>query len=395
MRLALFTDTYAPEINGVARTLEKWENYLRSRDIPCLVFAPQPESALHNEATVTRFASLRFFLYPECRLALPNPIHIHCALQSFQPTIVHVATPFNLGLCGIHYARKRRLPLVASYHTHFDRYLAFYNTRWMVKMLWRYMEWFHQECRYIFVPSESTLQELKERGWDENRLAVWTRGIDTKSFHPGTDRDTLLARHQLSRHSFIVLYVGRLAPEKNLDCAIAAFAKFQRDVCNDAVFVIAGDGPSMQTLKQQASREGISACFLGFTAMPELRQWYAAADVMLFPSPTETFGNVVLEAMACGTAVICADTGGVVNTVTHEWNGLRCEPGSADAFSTALERLYRDPELRKRYAARGLAHSLRQSWDAIFGELLANFQKAELEAEAEAAARSTNRHTRG
>ncbi|WP_338066281.1 glycosyltransferase family 1 protein [Paenibacillus montanisoli] len=293
MRIALFTDTYAPEINGVARTLEKWENYLRSRDIPCLVFAPQPESALQQEATVTRFASLPFFLYPECRLAFPNPIHIHRALHSFQPTIVHVATPFNLGLCGLHYARKHRLPLVASYHTHFDRYLAFYNTRWMVKMLWRYMEWFHQDCRFIFVPSESTLQELRGRGWDENRLAVWTRGIDTKRFHPGADKDALVARHRLSRHSFIVLYVGRLAPEKNLDCAIAAFAKFQRDICKDAIFVIAGDGPSMQTLKQQASREGISVCFLGFTAMPALQQWYAAADVMLFPSPTETFGNVV------------------------------------------------------------------------------------------------------
>ncbi|MBP3965723.1 glycosyltransferase family 4 protein [Paenibacillus lignilyticus] len=392
MRLALFTDTFTPEVNGVARTLERWEQYLRRRDIPCLVFAPQPAAAAHEEPQpmVTRFASMPFFLYPECRLALPNPIHINRTLQAFRPTLIHVATPFNLGLCGIHYAHKHRIPLVASYHTHFDRYLAFYNTRWMVKMLWRYMEWFHQECRFIFVPSASTLLELKERGWDEHRLAVWTRGMDTKSFHPNVDKAALLAQYQIPKDRFIVLYVGRLAPEKNVDCAIAAFAKFKREVCNDATFVIAGDGPSMNTLKQQAAREGISTCFLGFTAMPALQQWYAAADVMLFPSPTETFGNVVLEAMACGTPVICADTGGVVDTVVHEWNGLRCEAGNADAFRSALERMYRNPELRKRFTARGLAHSLRQSWDAIFEELLMRFRQAE-----SAVPSSTNRHTRG
>ncbi|MFC4811010.1 glycosyltransferase family 4 protein [Paenibacillus sp. GCM10023250] len=392
MRLALFTDTFAPEINGVARTLERWTNYLQARDIPCLVFAPDPASSASPEASpfVERFASMPFFLYPECRLALPNPIHVRRALDAFRPTVIHVATPFNMGLFGIHYAKKHRIPLVASYHTHFDRYLAFYNIQWMVKMLWRYIYWFHQDCRYIFVPSKSTLQDLKERGWDENRLAVWTRGVDTKSYHPNVDKPQLLASHGLKNSSYIVFYAGRLAPEKNADVAISAFAKFTRDVCKDAVLVIAGDGPSFEQLKQQALEEGVDARFLGFSAMPELQRWYAAADVFLFPSPTETFGNVVLEAMACGTPVVCADTGGVTDTVRHEWNGLRCEPGNVDAFASALERLYRDESLRSRMSARGLAHSMRQSWDAIFDELLARVAEASFAEE-----RSQIRHIRG
>ncbi|WP_219838649.1 glycosyltransferase family 1 protein [Paenibacillus sp. R14(2021)] len=392
MRLALFTDTFAPDVNGVARTLERWSDYLRAQNIPCLVFAPDPayDKSYQASSTVERFASLPFFLYPECRLALPNPLHVRRALDAFKPTVIHVATPFNMGLFGIHYAKKHHLPLVASYHTHFDRYLAFYNIQWMVKMLWRYINWFHADCRYIFVPSKSTLQVLKERGWDEKRLAVWTRGIDTKSYHPNVDRALWRAKHGISPDSYVVLYVGRLAPEKNADTAIAAFAKFQRDVCRNAVLVMAGDGPSMETLKQQALREGVNVRFLGFTALPELQQWYAGSDVFLFPSSTETFGNVVLEAMACGTPVICADTGGVVDTVQHEWNGLRCEPGNADSFSKALERIYRDEGLQSRFRARGLAHSMRQSWDAIFEELLTKVREA-----SEPEVRSLIRHIRG
>lgn len=392
MRVALFTDTYAPDVNGVARTLERWSAYLRSRGIPCLVFAPDPASPASYEASpfVERFASFPFFLYPECRLALPNPLHVRRALDEFAPTIIHVATPFNMGLLGIRYAKKHRIPLVASYHTHFDRYLAFYNIHWMVKMLWRYINWFHADCRSIFVPSNSTLLELKERGWDENRLAVWTRGVDTKSYHPNVDRASLFAKHGIPENPFTVFYAGRLAPEKNADVAIAAFAKFQREACKDAVLVLAGDGPSMDALRAQALHAGINVHFLGFTHMPELQQWYAAADAFLFPSSTETFGNVVLEAMACGTPVICADTGGVTDTVQHEWNGLLCEQGNADAFSAALVRLYRDEALRGRITARGLAHSLRQSWDAIFDELLERFDLA-----ADPGGRSSIRHING
>jgi glycosyltransferase involved in cell wall biosynthesis len=372
MRLAIFTDTYEPDVNGVARSLGRWADYLRRKGIPCLVFAPDPAARGSNAfaPSVERFASFPFFLYPECRLALPNPGHIRRTLEAFRPTLIHVATPFNLGLCGLHYARKYNVPLIASYHTHFDRYLPFYNLQWMVKMLWRYLNWFHHDCRTIFVPSNSTLTELKNRGWDESRLAVWTRGIDTNAYHPGGDRDSWLTSRGISPDRFVVLYVGRLAPEKNVDVALAAFAKFQRDVCPEAVFVLAGDGPSADVLRQQAEQMRIPAHFLGFTGLPELRCWYAASDVFLFPSPTETFGNVVLEAMACRTPVVCADTGGVTDTVVHEVTGLRCTSGDPGAFAAALSRLYRSPALRERLAARGLAYSLRQSWDAIFETLL-------------------------
>ncbi len=372
MRLALFTDTYEPDVNGVARTLGRWADYLRRQGAAVKVFAPDPAGGAASYAhfrSVERFASMPFFLYPECRLAFPNARSIRRALASFRPTLVHVATPFNLGLCGIHYARKYNVPLIASYHTHFDRYLPFYNLQWMVKMLGRYMAWFHQDCTRIFVPSRAAREELIQNGWASERLDVWSRGLDGKAFHPGGDREAWLSENGMDPGRFTVFYAGRLAPEKHVDIAIDAFSSFRKRSCPDAQLVLAGDGPSFSQLRDRCEREELPVRFLGFTAGESLRRWYAAADVFLFPSSTETFGNVVLEAMACGTPVIAADAGGVTDTVRHMENGLRCEPGSSAAFREALEKLYRDAALRDRLAKKGIAYASRQSWDAIFADL--------------------------
>lgn len=372
MRLALFTDTYVPDVNGVARTLKRWIDYLKRQGIESMVFAPDSPEDPHEYRSlnsVERFASMPFLLYPECRLALPNPLHIRRALQQFKPTLIHVATPFNLGLCGIHYARKHDIPLIASYHTNFDQYLPFYNLQWMAKLLWAYLEWFHRDCGTIFVPSKSTYSDLTRRGWNTERMEIWSRGIDTSAYHPEVNRDEFLAGHEIGNDKFIVLYVGRLAPEKSVETAIEAFASFQRSVCPESVMVLAGDGPSMEMLRKKCQDEQADARFIGFTTLPELQRWYAAADVFLFPSPTETFGNVVLEAMACGTPVICADKGGVADTVEHGVNGLRCSPHTQE-FADALELLYRNENVRRSMAAKGRAYSLKQSWDTIFEKLL-------------------------
>jgi glycosyltransferase involved in cell wall biosynthesis len=378
MRVALFTDTFEPDVNGVARTLDRWTDYLKRQGAEVLVLAPDPASGKlsgKTSSSVERFVSLPFFLYPECRLALPNPIHIRRALKEFSPTIIHVATPFNLGLCGIHYARKLHIPLVASYHTHFDQYLPFYNLQWMAKLLWRYMEWFHHDCRSIYVPSHSTHQDLLDKGWDASRLEIWSRGMDTEVFHPNVDREEWLCQQGIDSSRFVVLYVGRLAPEKNVDIALDAFAEFRRNTCPEAVFVIAGDGPSAESLKERCRREGIDARFIGFTALPDLQKWYASADLFLFPSVTETFGNVVLEAMACGTPVICADKGGVTDTVSHGVTGMLCDSTDSHSFAEAMELLYNNVELRAAMAEQGRIYGLKQSWEAIFDKLASSFER--------------------
>jgi len=373
LKIAIFTDTYVPDVNGVARTLGRWTRYLDNQGVPSIVFAPEPPGSAHLHSAshaVERFASLPFFLYPECRLALPNPVHIRNALIRFKPDLIHVATPFNLGLFGIHYARKYHIPLIASYHTNFDQYLSFYNLQWMEKLLWRYMDWFHRDCKAIFVPSETTRRDLTGRGWEPSRLGVWSRGVDPSLFHPLVNRWEHRARNGIGERAFLAFYAGRLAPEKDVETAIDAFALFQR-MAPDAVFVIAGDGPSASALKERCEDAGVNATFIGFADAAELQRWYASADALLFPSATETFGNVALEAMACGTPVIAANAGGVRDTVRDGENGLLRRPGDAEGFAEALALLHEDEELKARLGRNAHAYSLSQSWDAVFDTLLA------------------------
>ncbi|HZG56476.1 glycosyltransferase family 1 protein [Paenibacillus sp.] len=373
MRVALFTDTYVPEVNGVAKTLGRWTAFLESQGVPCKVFAPAAEDRFAaDRSSVERLSSVPFLLYPDCKFALPNPIHVKKALREFEPTIVHVATPFNIGFYGSHYARKRGIPLVASYHTHFDQYLSYYKLQWMEPVLMKYMSWFHADCRKVYVPSRSAKAHLEPHGFPE--MEIWGRGIDASLFRPEVDRDAALRSFGVDPDAFVVLYVGRLAPEKSVDVLLEAYRSLPEAERAGMELVIAGDGPLYKELVASiAPGERIRA--LGFVEGRRLAELYAAADVFLFPSATETFGNVVLEAMASGTAVVGAAAGGVLDSVRHGETGWLCPPRDAGAFAEALLRLRRDASLRARLAAAGTAYARSQSWDAIFHKLLRSYEE--------------------
>ncbi|MCZ8523850.1 MULTISPECIES: glycosyltransferase family 4 protein [Paenibacillus] len=373
MRVALFTDTFVPDVNGVAKTLGRWVKDLESRGVECRVFAPQgPEASEADQWMVERFYSIPFLLYPECRMAIPNLLNLKRSLKEFAPDLIHLATPFNLGLAGLHYARRNHIPVVASYHTHFDQYLAYYKLQWMEPMLWKYMLWFHQDCRRIFVPSHSTLQHLRTKGLKE--LEIWSRGVEIQRFHPLVNRDEVLRACNIPPHKFVMLYVGRLAVEKSMDVLLGTMDALPEAIRRQAHLVIAGDGPLLQPLREQyGSRCNIT--FTGFREGQSLSDLYAAADVFLFPSATETFGNVVLEAMASGTPVIGARAGGVQDTVRHGSTGLLCRPGDIADFVDAVERLYASPSLSAQLAQGGRAYSLTQSWGAVFDGLFASYKE--------------------
>ncbi|MEW9699859.1 glycosyltransferase family 4 protein [Paenibacillus sp. SI8] len=373
MRIALFTDTFLPDVNGVAKTLGRWTRYLESKGVECKVFAPASMTEEDQDPfRVERFYSIPFLLYPECRLAIPNPLYIRKSLHAFKPTLIHCATPFNLGLFGLYYARKHDVPFVASYHTHFDQYLSHYKIPWVEPTLWKYMQWFHQSCQRVYVPSESTLQHLKAKGL--SNLEIWSRGVDAKRFHPDVDRNEVLSSRGVDPSKFVLLYVGRLAPEKSVETAIETFAALPEEIRTQSHLLIAGDGPSAASL-----RECYGECdwitFTGFVGGKQLADLYAAADIFIFPSATETFGNVVLESMASGTAVIGAAAGGVNDTIEHEATGLLCAPGDVPAFVDAVKRLFESSEFRRSLAHAGREYALRQSWDQIFMELYASYEE--------------------
>ena len=368
MRLALFTDTYSPEINGVAKTLERWVAYLRGSGVECIVFAPaRPKEEEGAAKSAERLMSLPFFLYPECRLALPRSPEAERKLLAFKPTVIHVATPFGTGVAGRSFAPKHGIPLVASHHTHFSRYLPYYNMQWLGKLLNRYLHWFHRPCRAVYVPSQSVLEDCRKDGWSS--LEIWSRGVDTGVFHPDVAREAVLASADIPSSSFVVLYAGRIAPEKQPEVAVEAVAKFAADSKADVELVIAGDGPELADLKALAAKRQLQHRFLGPLPQRQLQQWMASSDVMMFPPATETFGNVVLEAMACGLAVIGANGGAVPDTIRSGYNGLLCAPGDADDFAAKLAYLHKHPSVRARLAGAGLFEARTRSWDGVFDKL--------------------------
>jgi glycosyltransferase involved in cell wall biosynthesis len=373
MRVAIFTDTYLPDVNGVARTLGRWAEYLENRGVSLKIFAPQTpnrDSSSYNCSVINRFYSIPFLLYPECKLAIPNPNRIRKSLQQFQPDLIHVATPFNLGLYGQRYAHNHNIPLVASYHTHFDRYLTYYKLQWMEPMLWKYMLWFHQGCKAIYVPSASTLSHLQNKGMEG--LEIWSRGVDVSRFNPMVDRQGVLERVGISEGKFVYLYVGRIAPEKSIDVLLASFEALPEPVREQSHLLIVGDGPQLKELEDAFSHRA-NITFTGFMDGKALCELYAAADVFWFPSATETFGNVVLEAMASGTAVIGAAAGGVQDIIKHASNGLLCPPGDVASNRDAALHLFQDKATLNRLSQEGRAYSLRQSWSYIFDKLFESY----------------------
>jgi glycosyltransferase involved in cell wall biosynthesis len=215
------------------------------------------------------------------------------------------------------------------------------------------------------------MEHLEQRGFQH--LEIWGRGVDLRNFYPRNNRSDVCLAYGIDESKFIILFVGRLAPEKSVDIAISAFENLPERVRNNSSLVIAGDGPLYHDLSQQYhGREDIH--FTGFAHGEQLASLYSAADVFLFPSATETFGNVVLEAMGSGTPVIGAESGGVKDNIKHGTTGILCPPGNIEAFAQAVTLLYDNPDLRQHLIASARKYSEEQSWELIFTNLLKSYE---------------------
>ncbi|PGY09680.1 glycosyltransferase family 1 protein [Bacillus sp. AFS031507] len=368
MRIAIFTDTYDPDINGVARTLKYFIHYLDNKKISYKVFAPDSLSNEYVSSNVRRIKSLSFFLYPECRLAFPNLSRIKSELEEFSPDIIHVATPFNMGLCGVYLAKKLAIPLVGSYHTDFDHYLKFYDLRFFSKILWKYMNWFHKPFKKLFVPSNETLTQLKCQGFVN--LEVWPGGVDCQLFHPYYEKQAIREQWGISK-KYLLTYVGRLAPEKDVKTLLAVAKALPAEINEEVQWFVIGDGPQREELQIEAPA---NMTLTGYLTGEQLAEIYSASDLFVFPSPTETFGNVVIEALASGTPAITANSGGVKNIIKAGVTGYLCETGNVIEFTNAILKLLENDDLRKQLGIEGRNYALTQSWDKIFSNLLWHYR---------------------
>ena len=376
VKLALFTDTYVPDVNGVALTLKRWADYLKDQGHQVKVFAPESKAKKDSNDHIIRYKSYPFFLYPDLEAAIANPLEIKAKLDRFKPDLIHVATPFNLGVLGRRYAVKYKVPFVASYHTNFDQYLKSYNLDWAKGILDFYLNWFHQDCQAVFAPSTITAAQLKDQGYPN--VKIWPRGVDHHHFKPAKVKDwakhEAQAKFKLEKNKLTILYVGRLATEKSLDVLIDTLKEIPPHLLYKLQVNIVGDGPMRQEIKKQTKKYDLPINLLGFQQGDNLSLLYQAGDIFFFPSATETFGNVVLEALASGLPVIGAKAGGVKDLVKQAHNGILCPPGEVEAFVDALLFLINNASVRQYYAKNARAFALKQSWDQIMAELLEELQ---------------------
>lgn len=366
LRLAIFSDTYPPQVNGVARTLERLACAVEARGGVARVFTVRdPESVASLD--VQRYPSVPFWAYQQLRLSWPNQSRVNEDVAAFAPTLLHAATEFGIGLRGRTAARALGVPFVSSYHTSFTAYAKFYRLGLLATPGWSYLRWFHNVGLRTYCPTQSIVDEVNAEGFTST--AVWSRGVDIERFSPRFRSHDLRARLQAADDTLVVTYVGRIAAEKGLDVALEAVRRADAARPGRLRFVAVGDGPYEAELHRMAP---VGSWLPGKLLGDELSAAYASGDVFLFPSTTDTFGNVMLEAMASGMPVVGADVGPTREQLAPD-RGWLVSAGDAAAFARALVALVDDRALLVRARERALAFATSKTWAAVWDALIRDY----------------------
>lgn len=367
MRIALFTETFLPKVDGIVTRLRHTVDHLQRSGNQVLVIAPDGGITEYKGAKVYGVSGFPLPLYPELKMALPRPA-IGYTLEEFKPDIIHVVNPAVLGLAGIFYSKILKIPLVASYHTHLPQYLQHYGLGMLEGFLWELLKGAHNQAALNLCTSTAMIEELTAHGIE--RVDLWQRGVDTELFHP--DLASVEMRSRLSQNhpeSPLLLYVGRLSAEKEIERI-----KPILEAIPQARLALVGDGPHRQALQKHFA--GTNTYFVGYLIGQELGSAFASADAFIFPSRTETLGLVLLEAMAAGCPVVAARSGGIPDIVTDGVNGYLFEPtADVQGANAATIRLLEQKQQRDiiRQNARREAESW--GWAAATRQLQDYYQK--------------------
>jgi phosphatidylinositol alpha 1,6-mannosyltransferase len=372
MRIALFSEVYWPMVSGVGVTLLRLTRALEGRGHQVRVYSasyalPKGE---RERPEVHRSPSVPLFLYPDVQWAFPRLRDVIDDAARFRPDVVHVATEFALGLAGLKAARQLRLPLVASAHTDYDKYAARYGVDWALRVGWHYLRWFYGQAHRVLCPSRIYEEHLHSRG--VTHTGVWSRGVDPAYFHPRFRSEAYRRALGLGPGDLLVTYIGRIAKEKNLTQLVAAWQALAHER-GSAQLALVGRGPLEEEIRR---REIPGVHVLGLMHDRDLSEAYASADIFVFPSATETFGNSLLEAMGSGLPSLAASAGGVLEFAQHGRNAWLVSPNSTTALTLGLRRLLHDAALRRSLTEGALQTARERGWDGVYDRLLEDYRDA-------------------
>jgi glycosyltransferase involved in cell wall biosynthesis len=364
--VALVTESFLPKVDGVSKSAFLTLRYLQMTGREVMVFAPDIAPAALCGAPVLPLPSFAFTSAPETRIALPS-FRIGAAFDRFQPDLVHCFSPALMSASAILAARWRRLPVITNYQTDLPAYAPYYGLGWLSSAARTALRLMHNAAHLTLAPSTHTLHQLRAGGY--RRLRPWRRGVNLTRFHPAR-RSADWRAHLLAGRdpgSLLCIYVGRLAAEKRVDLLL------ETAHTPGVALTLIGDGPSRPAL--EARFAGTGTHFTGYLYGDDLAAAYASADVFLFPGPTETFGQVVQEAMASGLPVVVTEQGGAADLVREGETGYRCGM-TESAFAEAAIRLRDAPALRSSMGAAARRAAEPFPWSAVMAQLEGYYREA-------------------
>ena len=360
LRIALFTETFLPKIDGVVTRLCQTIRHLVLFGYEVLVIAPDGGLTEYEGARVHGVRGFSFPLYPDIKLAIPRP-SIGKALADFQPDLIHAIHPVVLGASAFHYSKVHSVPLVVSYHAQLDKYLHYYGFGKLEPLFWKGTRSAYNGSDLVLATSQAMTDLLRQQGL--KRVGTWQKGVDTEAFTPDKAspemRDRLTQGHPEDK---LMVYIGRLSAEKGIEACRPVLQAIP-----GLRLALVGDGPHREKLKEYFA--GTPTCFPGFLRGPELAAAYASADIFFMASRTETLGLVVIEAMAAGCAVVAANEGGIPDIVRDGVTGHLFKGGDIESAIAAVRRLITDDVHREHMSREARLDAEKWSWAAATRQL--------------------------
>lgn len=376
MRVAIITENFLPKLDGVTRTLARLLEYLQTNGHQALLLGPESGMEHYAGAEIVGTAGLPLPFYPELKFNFFRPLFMR-RLNEFRPDIIHLVDPVVLGATGLAAARVLNRPVISSYHTNLATYCGHFGFSIFTRPMWSYNRFIHNQCALTFCPSPSTASVLRKQGFE--RVRIWPRGVDTTLFRPQRRSESLRAAWLSARtnpeEKVILLYAGRVSWEKNLRLLMAAYRAMDHTRCH---LVIVGNGPALKEAQQELAE--VPVTFTGYLTGEELATAYSSADIFAFPSSSETFGQVVLEAMASALPVVGVLSEGVRDLIEDGQSGFLLDATGLDeqeqarGYRVRLEHLVYNVVMRYTLGQTALAEGQQRSWASAMQCLFDGYQ---------------------